>query len=148
VYSVPEDAENALQKSLMRFKQANETDWSGKVEVMLNQVKAKRHCWMCGREMQGEEIHFRYYPTRITEYIKTQSQKNNEDAGMLDREKHVTICSVCGVTIENQANHFAKMHADEVRAWASNILGTHEDRMDALARRISHLEKYSHSHSR
>jgi tetratricopeptide (TPR) repeat protein len=146
VYSVPEEAENALQKSMMRFKQANETEWSDKVEVMLNQVKAKRHCWMCGREMQGEEIHFRYYPTNITEYIKAQIQKNNEDAGMLDREKHVTICRVCGLTIENQANHFAKMRAEEVKNWATEILGKHEERMDALARRLSNLEESYRNH--
>jgi len=146
VYSVPEEAENALQKSMMRFKQANETEWSDKVEVMLNQVKAKRHCWMCGREMQGEEIHFRYYPTNITEYIKAQIQKNNEDAGMLDREKHVTICNVCGLTIEKQANHFAKMRAEEVKNWATEILGKHEERMDAIARRLSNLEESYRNH--
>ena len=149
VYSVPEEAENALQKSLMRFKQANENDWAGKIEETLNLVKAKRHCWMCGREIQGEQFNFKYYPTRgVTDYIKGLIQKNNEDAGMLDRENHVTICSVCGLTIEKQANHFAKMRADEVRSWASEILGKHEERMDALARRISHLEENSHYHTR
>jgi len=145
VFSAPEDAENALQKSLTRFKQANENDWSGKIEVMLNKIKTKRHCWMCGREMQGEEFHFAYYGTTVSDYNKSQVQKNNEDAGMLDKENFVTICLVCGTAIENQANRYAKLRADEVKKWATRIFENHEDRMDALASRISYLERSARS---
>ena len=146
IYSVPSDAEDSLQKALMRFKQANDTEYSETVSGMLSKVKAKRHCWMCAREMQGEEFHFYYYPTVVQEFNKLQVQTANQDTGMLDRENAVTICAVCGTAIEKQADRYALIRAAEVRTWAEEIFDNHDSRMDRIESRLKDLERHSHKH--
>ena len=140
VYSVPADAESSMQKALMRFKQTNEADMCANVEALLNKIKAKRHCWMCGREMQAEEFHFSYYPADVYEYHKGQIKSKNEDTGMLDRDDSVTICTVCGTAIEKQADRYATARANEVREWASEKFSQVASTLNNLESRLSRVE--------
>ena len=140
VYSVPSDAESAMQKALMRFKQTNESDMCTNVEALLNKIKAKRHCWMCGREMQAEEFHYNYYPADVSDYHKSRIKAGNEDSGMLDRDDSVTICSVCGTAIEKQADRYATARANEVREWASEKFDQVSSKLNNLENRLSRVE--------
>lgn len=142
----PAHAHDYFQKSAVRFRQAGATDWSSKVDGCLDQIKMKRHCWMCGREMQGRNIYYQYYPARTTLYHKKLVEGSGGDVSMLDTEDCVTLCSVCGSAIEKQADLYALKRANEVREWVTPLLQNHEKVLENHADRLKDLERYSHTH--
>jgi hypothetical protein len=143
----PAHAHDYFQKSAVRFRQAGATDWSSKVEGCLDQIKMKRHCWMCGREMQGRNIYYQYYPASTTMYHKNLLEGSGDDIGMVDTENCVTLCTVCGSSIEKQADIYASKRANEVREWVAPILQNYAEVFENHANRLRDLERYSHSHN-
>jgi len=143
----PAYAHDYFQKSAVRFRQAGATDWSSKVDACLDQIKMKRHCWMCGREMQGRDIYYQYYPASTTLYHKKLVEASGDDVGMLDMDDRVTLCTVCGSAVEKQADLYAQKRAKEVREWVTPILQNHEEVLENHADRLADLERYSHTHS-
>lgn len=142
----PARAHDYLQKSAVRFRQAGVSDWPSKVESYMDQVKTKRHCWLCGREMQGRNIFFQYYPANITSYHRKFIELSGDDLGMLDTEGSVTLCTVCGSAIENQADIYATKRANEVREWITQSLQSHEETLKTHSERLRQLENLAHSH--
>lgn len=142
----PPNAHDYLQKAAVRFRQANAPDWSGKVDNYIEQVKAKRHCWMCGREMQGRNIFYEYYPAKTEEYNRRMVQTAGEDSAMLDTEGSVTLCTVCGSAVERQADTYATKRANEVREWAAPILRSLGDALENHNQRLNRLESVAHHH--
>ncbi len=142
----PAHAHDYFQKSAIRFRQAGATDWSTKVEDCLEQIKMKRHCWMCGREMQGRNIYYQYYPANTTMYHKNLLEASGDDISMVDTENRFTLCTVCGTTIEKQADIYALKRANEVREWVTPILTNYENVLGNHADRLRDLENNSHTH--
>jgi len=141
IMSSPVQAHDHMQKAASSFRQAMVTDWSKTVDDHIAKVSSKSHCWMCGREMQGEDVFFKYYPAETEDYHTQLLESSNDDLRMIDNAGHVTVCTVCGSAIENQADRYATMRADEVRAWAdqlfeqtTNVLKNHNERLCSLER--------------
>jgi hypothetical protein len=136
----PERAEDSFHKAVVGFRHAQQTDLADMVETHIEDVQTKRHCWTCGREMQGRNYHFRYYPAATSEYVRRIVDSRKDDSGMLDHSDSVTLCSVCGSAIERQADEYASRRANEVRAWANQLFATQAAEIDALRSRVSSLE--------
>jgi len=132
VMASPTQAHDFLQKAAAEFRQAMVTDWPKTVDDYIKQVSSKSHCWMCGREMQGRDLFYRYYPARTEEFHTHLLESSNEDLRMIDTPGNVTVCTVCGSAIENQADRYATMRANEVREWVTPILQAHNERLRAL----------------
>lgn len=146
ILTAPQSAEDSLHKASMKFRQAKSDDGAKMSEEYLEKVKAKRHCWICGREMQGHEIHYYYYPATVHPFHKQQVKAANGDVGMVDRDNSVTICTVCGTAIENQANRYATMRAKEVREWAEEKFESVFSKLSNIESRLSHVESLAHKH--
>jgi len=134
VMSSPVQAHDHMQKAASSFRQAMVTDWSKTVDNYIAQVSSKSHCWMCGREMQGKDVFFKYYPADTEDYHTHLLESSNDDLRIIDNAGHVTVCTVCGSAIENQADRYATMRADEVRTWAYELFKNHNERLCALER--------------
>jgi len=143
----PSYAHDYLQKSAVRFRQAGTPDWEAKVEGYLDQIKAKRHCWMCGREMQGRNIFYQYYPARTAQYHKNLIENSGGDAGMLDTDSSVTLCTVCGTAIENQADLYAIRRTNELREWVTPILDNHKEILENHSKLLNELASLAHRHT-
>ena len=139
----PEEAQNGLLKAAVGFRQAQATDWAELTDSHIDAVKARRHCWTCGREMQGRDHYFRYYPAATTSYHRRVVEGLKEDSGMLDRGNAVTLCTVCGTAIEAQADRYAQMRAEELRAWVKPLIESHKREIELLTSRVSRLEARS-----
>jgi hypothetical protein len=146
-FTAPQSAEDSLHKASMKFRQAKADDGAQMSDEFLEKMKAKRHCWMCGREMQGNETHYYYYPTVSHPYQKELLKSTNDDVGMLDRDGMVTICTVCGNAIEAQADRYAKIRADEVREWAVGQFQRVDSQLSSIESRLSRVESMAHRHS-
>jgi len=127
---------DALEKSM----QAGATDLSSEIENHIDYIKVKRHCWMCGREMQGRNTHFKYYPTNVAPYHKKLLESSGDDVNMLDTADSVTLCSVCGSVIEKQADIYAAKKADEVFEKIKPLLNKLANRLNDLEYAQSALE--------
>jgi len=142
----PQEANNCFEGARQKFRQAGATDWATKTEDIIKDVKAKRHCWICGREMQGKDIFFRYYPAEIHEYHKSLLETLKQDAHMIDTPGSVTVCTACGSTIENQADLYATKRMEELKEWVTPILAKHWEAIEILDRRLRDVERAKHSH--
>jgi hypothetical protein len=139
----PEDAQNSLYKAAVGFRQAQVQDWADQTALHIDALQARRHCWMCGREMQGRDHYFKYYPAATTRYHQRIVEGLKEDAGMLDRGNLVTLCTVCGSAVEAQADHYAAMRADAMRNELKPMLDQHQRQLQELSSRVSRLEARS-----
>ena len=137
--SSPDEAQDSLQKASMQFRMVSSNDWLQKCDNLLDNVRARRHCWVCGREMQGRNVFFYYYPAKIQKYHGSLISELKQDTGMIDRPGFVTICSVCGSAIENQADQYATRRVNEFKEWIVPIINN----LDA---RVRQLEQVAHRH--
>lgn len=144
----PARAHDYLQKSAVRFRQAGAAEWSSKVEAYMDQVKMKRHCWICGREVQGRNIFYQYYPAKVEQYHKKLLETSEGDIGMLDTEGSVTLCTVCGSAIEKQADIYSTKRENEIREWMTPIIQNYEKAIEDHSQRLQQLEKLAHSHNK
>lgn len=155
VKTSPTAAHDYMQKAAVEFNQAGAHEdaksWSQQVTQYVAQVKEKRHCWMCGREMQGRDIFYKYYPATVEPYNQKQVEAVGGDVKMIETEREgeggrVSLCTVCGSAVEVQANRYATMRAREVRDWAEPIFVRHQENIEALHERIKALERVAHHH--
>jgi hypothetical protein len=146
VMESPTQAHDFLQKSAAGFRQAMVTDWSKTVDDYIKEISSKSHCWMCGREMQGNGFFYRYYPAITQKFHRHLLESSNEDLRMIDTPGKVTVCTVCGSAIENQADRYATMRANEVREWATAIFENHNERINDLVRAVNRLNQMAHTH--
>lgn len=146
IWSSPAEAQNFFQKALMGFRQSKQEDWSSTADLQITRIQAKRHCWGCGREMQGRDFFYKYYPAVTHTYHKHMVEILKQDVGMLDEDGAVTLCTVCGSIIEHQADLYATSRMTELRNEITPILVEHGRAINELLRRVEHLEKHSHHH--
>jgi len=142
----PENAHDFLDKSIQKFIQAQTTPWVEKVKDIREGISSKRFCWMCGREMQGKDIYYQHYPTVTKPYHLHILEKLKQDEKMLEIPNNVTLCTVCGSAIELQADRYATMRVEELRAWVTPILEDHRVAIEALIKRVASLESVAHQH--
>lgn len=146
IMSSPVQAHDHMQKAASCFRQSMATEWSKAVDDYIARITLKSHCWMCGREMQGEDVFFKYYPAETEDYHTQLLESSNDDLRMIDTAGHVTVCTVCGSAIENQADRYATMRADEVRVWADHLFKQTRDVLMEHDERLCSLERVAHRH--
>ena len=108
-------------------------EWETKAKTYVERIQSKRHCWLCGREVQGDGIFFDYYPATIKEYHSQLVEELQQDSGML-RDGNVALCTVCGSVIVFQADEYATKRTAELKDWVSGRLRNHEVRLVELER--------------
>lgn len=142
----PAEAHDFLQKAATGFRQSKAKDWGETVDGYIEQVISKRYCWMCGREMQGKDIFYQYYPASTKEYHSSIIESLKQDSGMIDIADSVTLCTVCGSAIELQADQYATMRVEELKEWIEPILESHQEALENHDRRLDSLEDAAHTH--
>lgn len=116
VASSPEAAAEHMGKALAAFRQCDDARWSDEAQSWLANCRMKRTCWMCHRELQGGTVHFKSYPATVTPYVATVVTQLGQDASTLDARGFVVLCTPCGSVVERQAEAYANLRAQELRA--------------------------------
>jgi hypothetical protein len=146
VNSTPEQAQDFAQKAAVGFRQAKMNQLAEDTDLLVEQIGSRRHCWMCGREMQGKNFFYAYYPAEVTSYHRTMIESLKQDVGMIDQAHSVTLCSICGSAIERQADLYATRRMEELRAWVNPILEAQSSAIADLQARLRRLESLAHRH--
>ncbi len=154
VEATPEGAAEHMAKAMNYFKQCNDESWSGKAENWLRKCRVKRTCWMCGREFQGEDLHFSTYPSDLAPYILSVVQALGQDTHTLNLgADRLVLCRACGTTIDKLADKWATQRSNELRVEVKDALkqidaalsGLRSD-VRTLDNRLRSVERAAHHH--
>ncbi len=86
-------------------------------------------CWVCHREIQGEEINYVYLPASVNEYVKTRYER---DAPYLIDGKRIAVCRVCYTMIRDLSDKISKYYYDQ----AIKEMRQMEERINARLREL------------
>ena len=136
----PTQAQDLFQRAESYFEQAHVEDWKMRLKKLLADISIKRHCWMCGRENQGQDIFFKEYPANIKNYHHHIVKELQQDEKMLGTNS-LTLCTACGSTIEEQSDLYATTRMNEVRVWAQEIFNEHTQVLNQHAEHIAQNER-------
>jgi len=100
------------------------------VDSRIGKLSKTTRCWVCRREIQGEDINYIYLPASINKYI---IEKYGNDSPYLINDGAIAVCRVCYTMIYNLSDALAKNYYDQ----AMKALQEVEARLNA---RISALE--------
>jgi tetratricopeptide (TPR) repeat protein len=143
----PAQAGDLFSEALAAFKRANLEEDGRRTESLRDQMRRKRNCWMCHREMQGEQIHYRYAPASVTAYCRSMVRKRGEDEQMfLQDGSGVVLCTTCYTAAQSLAEEIARQRMQELRNEILPALNQLAGAVQALSARVSHLESASHRH--
>ncbi len=128
----PESAAEHAGKAVAAFRQCNDSRWADDSQAWLSNCRMKRTCWMCHRELQGATVHFKSYPATVTPYTAAVVAQLGQDVSTLDARGTVVLCATCGSVVERQAEAYANLRAQELRA-------LYDGQIAALTASVAHL---------
>jgi hypothetical protein len=137
----PETAAEHMGVSLSAFRQCRDDEHAERAQAWLLRLRQKRTCWMCHREFQGADVHFRAYSASITPYVASRVEAHGEDTSALSQtDGHVILCRPCGSAVEAQADRFATLRMRELEASLGRQIDALKETVDELTERVAHLE--------
>jgi len=140
--SDPEAAAEHMAKALSSFHQCGDVALAANAQSLLANFRQRRTCWMCHREFQGAQVHFRTYSATVSPYAATVVEQLGQDSSMLDPEGgSIVLCSLCGSAVEQQADRYARQRTEELHQTLGQELAALRQAVDYLASRVSHLER-------
>jgi hypothetical protein len=133
----PLAASEDLSKARQSFKRYNDQKWLPRVSELLKNWSTTRTCWVCHREMQGNELHYSMCRAQVTPYLKTLLEQGKQDSKSVDLDAlQIAVCTACGSMITIKAQE----EADIVRQELNKKLQDMQNLINSLASRVSHLE--------
>lgn len=139
----PSAASDDLSLANQSFKRCNDQKWQQQITVLLENWRISRTCWMCGRDMQGYELHFTMCQANVTPYTQQILQRAKADISTIDIvNQKIAVCTPCGSMITFKAEEEADKVRQELNAKLEETMRIIQ-RLDA---RISSLERAAHSH--
>lgn len=148
--AAPDSAAEHAAKALNFFRQCNDEGWADKAEEWRKKCMIKRTCWMCHREMQGQDLHFEWFPATVGTYAQQITSKLGQDTSSIANGQLV-LCKPCGSAVEQVADRFATHRTqqlrEEVRTTLKNLQSTIQSQQEALLAlnsRLQEVERASH----
>lgn len=140
----PAAAADELSRAVMFYRRAGDHQSEEQVAQTLANLRITRTCWVCGREMQGQGVHFDYLPTTVLPYHMTVLEKSKQDASTaLPDASRVAVCVVCKDLILSQARQIADALIQEL---VQEKLVPMAHRVDQLSDAVQALARTAHHH--
>ena len=93
-------------------------------------------CWFCGREMQGQGLHYVTLPATISQYTR---QRYGSTTPHNMEEDHVVACESCASSIRNVADEVARAYYDQALAQIRALEQRLNSKIVAIEREIQAL---------
>lgn len=134
----PERAAEHMAKALSSYRQCGDSGYAGQAEAWLAKYRARRTCWMCHREMQGADVHFRVVTAQVAPYIVSTINRLGQDPSSVSVDRsEIVLCTPCDTSVRYLADQLACQRAQEVRAELGARLQGAEAAIEALRARIN-----------
>jgi len=107
------------------------------VNSKLAKLAKATKCWVCHREIQGEDVNYLYLPASINTYIL---EKYGAEASHLISEGRIAVCRVCYTMVYNLSDALARKYYDMAIAMIREVEARLEARIRSLESKIIRLE--------
>jgi len=134
----PEESVSLYSEASGYLIQSEDKEWIDKVNDKLSRLSKTMKCYICGRSLQGEKVHFVYVKADITPYMK--NIVSNESPSPIKEEKAVVLCRGCYTAIYNLADDIARDYYEKAIEYVNKIYVELSARIEALEREIRHLK--------
>lgn len=132
----PGGAVELLSEALSYLHQAH-PEVKSFVDNKLAKLARATKCWVCHREIQGEDVNYIYLPASINAYIMS---KYSAEASHLINEGKIAVCRVCYSMVYNLSDALARRYYDMAVALINEVRARLEARLMALESRIIRVE--------
>jgi len=134
----PEESVRVYSEALGYFNQAEDKELIDRITERINKVSKVMKCYICGRSLQGEEIHFLYVNADITPYIlnmvSSESPKPVADKGT------IVLCKGCYTAVNNLAEVMARKYYDMVMKTIQKMYEEYDSRIRRLESEIRSIK--------
>lgn len=128
----PPKATEYLIAAAKAYRAARLYDVVKSVNARIQELRATRKCWMCGREIQSAD-HFKVVKADVGPYFLNLLKQRNEDMRVIDGASRIALCNPCYSAIFYEADRIARgYHAIAMQAIAA--LEARVRRLEARAR--------------
>lgn len=107
------------------------------VDNKLSKLAKATKCWVCHREIQGEDVNYLYLPASINSYIL---EKYGSEASHLINEGRVAVCRVCYTAIYNLSDALARKYYEMAVKLIREVEARLEARLRDIEMRIIRVE--------
>lgn len=98
-----------LYSEALAFLQQSAPEVRDYVSNKISKLSKSTRCWICHREIQGEEVNYLYLPASINEYIRSRYEK---EAPYLMEEGKIAVCRVCYTMVRDLSDRISKYYYD------------------------------------
>jgi len=147
-FVVAEDPKKAAEFYLNAInfrKQINDLGSEQADQVKVHQYSKSASCWFCGREIEGEGVHFFRLNASITPLLRR--VKNDSSLPSMDQTQNVIFaCIGCFSAVSNVADGIALGYHNEAMARLREVNNHLQAQINSLESEINSLARYSHHH--
>jgi len=138
----PVAATERLNEAALAFRRAKDETLRSKMEGIATNLRIKRTCWFCHREMQGLGLNINYYKAAITRYGSDLLAELGQDSTTIDHLRQVVaVCLPCATMIQHQADELARARTEQLRAEMNARVSEIASAINDLSSRVRSLEK-------
>jgi len=153
----PDTAVEHLQEAYSNFQLGEASGEATQAQILSRKFATTEVCWVCGRKVQGKDLHFQYYEAQITPYYRSVVQSEPYEKQVELSNEGLPLCTTCGSMFNELADSHARRRANEVReeltelinslvAELREVLENHNRRINELVDAVNELNRYSHRH--
>lgn len=136
-YYRPAKAVEYYSEALGYFKAAA-IEGFNEVNERLKKTSMVAKCWFCGREVQGEDIHFVYLQATFTPFLE---EKYGKEIPPTSLNGAVIACKVCHGAMSELSHSIAKMYYDRAVKMIQTAVSQLQSQIDALWNQIRLIKK-------
>ncbi|MEM0014844.1 MAG: hypothetical protein QXS42_04930 [Zestosphaera sp.] len=118
-----------LYSEALAFLQQSTPEVRDHVNGKIVKLSKSTRCWVCHREIQGEEVNYIYLPASINEYIKS---RYGREAPYMIEGGGIAVCRVCYTMVRDLSDRIARNYYD----LALKEMRMMEERLNARIREL------------
>jgi tetratricopeptide (TPR) repeat protein len=140
----PSKAVEYYAEAIGNFGQAMLEEYTSFLDERNRKLGNVAKCWFCGRDVQGEEIHYVYMDTLLTPYLR---DKFGGESPSSVKETKIAACVACYEAIHILADIVARKYYEMAMAELREVEQKLTGAIVALERRLSAVERVAHRHT-
>lgn len=141
--SDPSKSVEYYAEAMGHFSQAMLEEYKSYLDQRCKKLSNVVKCWFCGRDVQGEDIHYVYMETILTPYLQ---KKFSGESPPSVKESRIAACMACYEAIHIMADSVARMYYEKAMAALRKVEKELTQAILALERRLAAVERVAHEH--
>jgi hypothetical protein len=139
VRSDPRKAVSLLSQAVtnLDISESDPLGLKGRAKDLRDRASTTGKCWICGREVQGKDIHFVTLPAEITDYMR---QKHGNETPTSLMGNGIVACQSCYSSVRNLADAIALTYYNRAIAELRQTEDRLNAKIESLTEQLHHLE--------